>query len=93
MGAGTLLIVAIIWRLGLDVVRTQYRPKVWSWGDSWLLLAVLAVPLLFAIYSPALGYPVYPRLSWPPLDPFVVLTLLLLAAPALLPRPEREILP
>ncbi|MFT7586263.1 MAG: energy-coupling factor transport system permease protein, partial [Cellvibrionaceae bacterium] len=91
VGAGGALILAIIWRLGLDVVRTQYRPRKWSTADTLLLLMALAVPLIFTLYSPALGYNIYPRLSWPPFDPFVGMVLLLLAAPALLPAQSSQL--
>ena len=84
LGAGSALILAIIWRLGRDVVRTQYRPQRWSLADSWLLLVAAAPLLIFALYRPDLGYNPYPRLSWPPFDLFVGLVLLLLVAPVLL---------
>ena len=84
LGAGSALIFAIIWRMGRDVVRSQYRPQRWTLADSWLLLAAAGPVLIFALYQPNLGYNPYPRLTWPPFDPFVGFVLLLLAAPLFL---------
>lgn len=92
MVAGGGLIGVELWLLSRQVQRTFYRPQRWT-GRDWLVTtAAVGVALLFL--APKLGpiaapqalqsifyYP-YPRLSLPPFNPVVGLTILGLSAPA-----------
>lgn len=89
LAAGAGLLAAGLWLAGRGVARTRYRPARWGvWemqaagGAALTLVAVLA-PLPF-IARGVLDYAPFPRLTPPPVDPFLALAFLGLLVPALL---------
>lgn len=89
----------VIWGLrrgssGRLTHRTRYRPPAWERRDLVLagasvLLATALVAIKVAAPASLLFYP-YPRLTWPPFNPWIGALLLMLALPvALVGRHER----
>jgi len=82
VGGGVLLLGAVA-LAGRAARCTRYRPRCWGIRET---LAVLGCGLALAAAlagQPSLVYSPYPRLSWPPFDPWVGLGLLGLLTPAL----------
>ncbi len=93
---GVMGLAAIFWLQGRGVRRTRYRREPWTVRDSLVAAASIAALVAFVTvrlvapgtlaYSP---FPPYPLL--PPFDPWVGMSLLLLALPALLsPRSAQQ---
>lgn len=85
-GAGGALVVALVWRRGLNMRVTRYRLRPWRLADSWLVLAAITPALVVAVHNAELAYNPYPALSWPVFDVLVGLALGSTAVVALLPR-------
>jgi len=87
--AGMALVFGLIIWSGKGVSHTRYRSRPWN-GRDWLLIALSITPLLFVfiplpfVDNSTLFYTPYPVLTLPPFDPIVGLSLVLLAAPAVL---------
>jgi len=87
MVAGGLMLGLILWFMGQRVRRSRYRHEIWQRRDSWLTVAAL-IPLssylvTWLFYRTDLIFYPYPRLTWPPFQPFLALTLLFLILPVL----------
>ncbi len=94
VGGGGLL-VAALWLVGHNVQRSRYRREVWRREDTLMVITSMAIILLiltlwFIQRSAFIFYP-YPRIDWPPFNPLIGATLLLIAAPALVSRLTGEI--
>lgn len=90
---GALLVILALWWQGRRVRRTTYRPQPWLAHDWIMTLAAALACGAYLLATPlgrraALAYTPYPQLSWPPLDPWMILATLGLLAPALLGRPR-----
>ena len=90
MVAGVLMLITAIWSVGRNVPRSRYRRTVWRYPDTYVTIAAVIVMLVFLTTwltqrSALIFYP-YPRVAWPPFNPILALTLLLISAPALVSR-------
>jgi len=90
MLAGVLMLFTAIWSVGRNVPRSRYRRTVWRHPDTYVTIAAVIVILAFLTTwltqrSALIFYP-YPRVAWPPFNPILALTLLLISAPALVSR-------
>lgn len=69
-------------------IRTQYRPRRWTAGDSILvvssLVALLPILSIAGINRATLSFAPYPSFTFPPFDLWVGIALLGLAAPAVM---------
>ena len=72
------------WQTGRTVEHTVYRPRGWTVGDTVVVLGCAATLFMVLTHREALYYSPYPRLGWPPFDPFIGLALLGLLVPPLL---------
>lgn len=84
VGGGMLL--AVLWSIGQGVHRSRYRRGGWRRHDL-VLAATSAVVIatwvgVWIVDRSALTFYPYPRLSWPPFQPLLAATILLLAVPA-----------
>lgn len=90
LAVGLVFIALVLWRIGAGVQVSRYRRALWLRHDTLLVIASVLVIAVFAgvqFFNPDLliFYP-YPRLKLPEFDPLVLLSVLLLAAPALIVR-------
>jgi energy-coupling factor transport system permease protein len=81
-----LILAAIIWQAGREVKHTAYRPRKWGVDDAMFVVASLCPVASSAAYvlgtgQGVLGYQPYPQLMWPPFQPIVGLSVLLLLFP------------
>ncbi len=81
-----LLLATLIRRAGREVKYTTYRPRAWGVDDTLFVAASLCPLVVFAAQylwmgSGDLGYQTYPQLTWPPFQPAIGLSLLLLLFP------------
>ena len=85
-GAGVVLIGVTLRSVGAGLRRSRYRKTVWRDSDTALALAsagVLAALFAFRSLAPMLlAYTPFLRISMPPFDPAVAVTILGLLAPA-----------
>ncbi len=87
LAAGAAFLLTLLWRSGLRHPRTDYAPRRWRSRDTILLAATAAAMGFFFLPLPGvdrttLFYQPYPRLSPPPFDMWIGLTLLFVALPA-----------
>lgn len=87
---GLVLITLVLWRIGAGVQVSRYRRALWLRHDTLLVIASALVVAVFAgvqFLNPELFtfYP-YPRLELPTFELPILLSVLLLAAPALIVR-------
>ncbi len=88
LGAGVLLMVAVLATTGRAVTVTRYRPRPWQATDTALLLASVA-PLALMMWpggpvdSASLAMNFLNGLRWPPFDMLLGVALLLYAFPTL----------
>ncbi len=87
-----LILSALIWQAGRQVKHTTYRPRKWGIDDGMFVIASLvplAVSSAYALQTGlgAMAFQPYPRLSWPPFQPVIGLSLLLLLLPVVGNRP------
>lgn len=86
---GVFLVIFAIYASGRNVNHTQYRQRSWTRRD-WLIAVFAIIPFLMVLLSIwlvdgfSLFYTPYPNLTLPPFNLAVGLSLILLAAPALL---------
>jgi len=91
LGAGSLLIIAMLYAIGKQAPRTTYAQQAWRLQDTAvvsgavLVLVAFLVPLPFIDRS-TLAYPVYPVISLPSFDPLLGLAILGLLLPAIVLR-------
>lgn len=75
------LLVGVTWGMGRQTPVSRFRPKPWH-RHSTLLILLALIPLLVVTLGRAdISYNPYPRLVWPPFQPWLGLALLLFAAP------------
>ncbi len=86
LGAGVVLITALLWRLGRRVPHTHYRPQAWTKWDTGMMVTAVFPLILILINRDNLAYSPYPALNWPGFDPFIGMSLLFLLFPALARR-------
>ncbi len=88
------LLVIVLRRMGRGVARSRYRHQPWHRRDTTVVVACALVLLSFgaawATRPEALAYEVYPRVTWPPFEPLVALSLLPLLTPALVSYLQTE---
>jgi len=86
---GAMLFVAL-WMIGQGVQRSRYRRDRWEQRDTLIAVTstatMLVVLVTWATRRSLLTFYPYPRVTWPSFNPFIGLTLLLLAAPTLATR-------
>ncbi|MFW6115684.1 MAG: energy-coupling factor transporter transmembrane component T [Chloroflexota bacterium] len=91
---GALLIGAVVWLAGRSVSHTVYRSRHWTYSDTAALLGCLLTLAVAVTQREALYYSPYPRLTAPPFNPLIGLSLLGLILPALIGlRSEEEARP
>lgn len=87
---GLSLLFFTLHRMGHATKRTRYRQDLWRRRDTLVSLASGAVLMVFLgllVLSPeVLGYPIYPRVTWPSFEPLIGLALLPITGPALVAR-------
>ena len=86
---GAMLLVAL-WMIGQGVQRSRYRRDRWRRRDTLVAvtstITMLVILIIWATHRSLLTFYPYPRVTWPSFNPFIGLTLSLLAAPALTAR-------
>lgn len=90
LGAGVLLLLAVVWKLGQNKAVHRYDQRSWTWRETAVTLSAL-LPLLLLIPWPGLdgallAYTPYPQLGAPPFSLLAGGALLLLALPGALSR-------
>jgi energy-coupling factor transport system permease protein len=90
LGSGVAGLLLLLWALGRGSRHTRYQERRWTTRDTAVTLAALIPLLLMLLPLPgvdqsSLRYTPYPRLHLPPFDPWLGLSLALLALPAFLP--------
>ncbi len=89
LGAGVVLIAALLWRLGRQTPHTRYRPRLWTRWDTGMVVTAVLPLIIILINRDGLTYSPYPALDWPGFDPLVGLSLLLFLFPAVV-RPIQK---
>ncbi len=94
LGGGAMLAGAL-WLVGHKVQRSRYRRDIWRRRDTLVavtsIIVILSILALWLSWRSAFTFYPYPRLYWPPFNPFIGLALLLIAAPALAGRLAGEV--
>lgn len=90
MSGGAMTLAASLWLVGKNVHRSRYRREVWRREDTLVAAASIVVILLilsiWLVQRRAFIFYPYPRIDWPPFNPLIGATLLLITAPALAGR-------
>jgi hypothetical protein len=88
------MLVVALWSVSRNVQRSRYRRALWQQQDTLIVIASIIVILVmlatWLTHRAALVFYPYPRLDWPAFSPFIGVTLLLIAAPALVNRLTQE---
>lgn len=92
---GAVMLITVLGMIGQNVQRSRYRRDQWRRYDSLIAIAsvttILVILATWVVRRSALIFYPYPTLAWPSFDPLIGLTLLLIAAPALVGRFAREV--
>jgi energy-coupling factor transport system permease protein len=93
VGSAALILAGLLWRLGRRAPTSRYRPAVWQWADTLVVVAAVVPMLLVWLPWPGLDYASlyyspYPTLVWPAFDPVLGLALAFLSLPVFLRRGE-----
>lgn len=95
MLAGGFMLVATLWMIGQSVQRSRYRRDRWQRRDTLVALAslipALVILTVWTTQRMALVFYPFPQLHWPAFNPFIGLSLLFIAMPALAGRLTGEV--
>jgi hypothetical protein len=87
---GGSMLAAALWMVGQNVHRSRYRRDIWRRRDTLVAAASaltgLVILATWMLNRRAFAFYPYPSLAWPDLNPWIALSLLLLAMPALAVR-------
>ncbi len=90
LAVGSGILLAVLWRISESVRASRYRRERWQRRDTILAGAALLVLAIFfgvaLLDRASLYFYPYPRLTLPPFQPILALTILLLGIPAVTSR-------
>ena len=72
-------------RLNASITRTRFRQNHWAWNETLVTISALVIVTAFLVATPQiLNFSTYPRLEMPPFNPWLGITTIAAAIPALL---------